>query len=439
MRRSTRHYLKTALLVLPIALAGCSSASKFLDPFTGEKDVILPGAREAVLQPSTVENAQAAASEPVVIPAAVNNASWSQPGGVPSNALHNLALGPQLSRVFSVSAGDGSDSDGRLTATPIVVGGRVYVLDSRANVRALAAEGGGVVWNRSLVPEGTDADGAFGGGLASEGSLVFATTAFGEVVALNAASGAEVWRKKLDSPIRAAPTVAEGRIFVVTISNEVQALSTTDGSSLWRYQGTGERASTIASSSPAVANGFVVVPYTSGEVSAFRVGDGLAVWSETLSSADVTSSLANLNDVAGRPVISDGQVYAISHSGRMSAFLLASGDPAWSQEVSGTQTPWVAGGYVFVISGRSTMVAISRSSGAIRWSQGLPGGVWSGPVLGGGRLIAVSSNGTLASVSPQTGEVLGTVDIGGSFYIPPVIANGTIYLLRDDGDLIAMR
>ncbi len=434
-----RHLAKPALIALSLLLAGCSSASKLLEPITGEPDVVLPGAREAVLQPSTLETNQATSNEPVVIPAAVNNASWAQPGGVASNALHNLALGPQLSRVFSVSAGDGSDGDGRLTASPIVVGGRVYVLDTHAQVKALSADNGATLWSKSLIPEGGDGDGAFGGGLASDGSRIFAATAFGEVFALDPSTGSEVWRKKLDAPVRAAPTVSDGRVFVVTISNEVQALSTSDGSQVWRYLGTGERASTIANSSPAVANGYVVVPYTSGEVSAFRVSDGGVVWSESLSSSDLTSSLANLNDVAGRPVISDGQVYAISHAGRMSAFLLSNGEQAWSQDISGTQTPWVAGGYVFVITGRSTIAAVSRSSGAVRWSQGLPGGVWSGPVLGGGRLIAVSSNGTLASVSPQNGQVLGTIEVGGAFYIPPVIANGTIYLLSDDGDLIAMR
>lgn len=441
MMRAVRRALTVGLMGGALALAGCSSASKLLEPFTGEKQEILPGVRESVLQPSALDTTvQNTASEPVVVPAAVNNTNWAQPGGVASNALHNLALGPQLSRVFSVRAGDGSDGDGRLTASPIVVGGRVYVLDSRANVRALSADSGGVLWTKSLVPEGRKGDGAFGGGLASDGSYVYATTAFGEVVALEASGGAEVWRRKLDAPVRAAPTVSDGKVFVVTISNEVQALSTSDGSPAWRYQGTGERASTISSSSPAVANGYVVVPSTAGEISAFRISDGYAAWSEPLSSSDRTSSLANLNDVAGRPVISDGQVYAISHAGRMAAFLLSSGEPTWSQDISGTQTPWVAGGYVFVISGRSTLVAISRSSGAIRWTQALPGGgVWSGPVLGGGRLIAVSSNGTLASISPQTGEVLGTMDVAKALYIAPVIANGMIYLLADNGDLIAMR
>ncbi|MGE0212225.1 MAG: PQQ-binding-like beta-propeller repeat protein [Parvibaculaceae bacterium] len=428
-------------VVLALGLAGCSGAAeKLLEPFQGNDDKVLPGAREAVLTANEQQSTQASANDPVVIPTAVTNASWAQPGGVPSNAYHNLALGPQLSRVFSINAGAGSDGDGRLTASPIIVGGRVFVLDSQAKVRAFSAERGAPVWSTSLVPEKREGAGAYGGGLASDGSRVYATTAFGEVLALDAGSGAIAWRKAVDAPIRAAPTVSDGMVFVVTVSNDVVALSTSDGAQLWRYQGTGERAATISSSSPAVANGFVVVPSTSGEVTAFRISDGQPLWSDPLTSGDPTSSLANLNDVAGRPVIADGQVYAIAHAGRMAAFLLSNGEQAWSQDISGTQTPWVAGGYIFVISGRNSMVAISRSSGAVKWTQKLPGGgVWAGPVLGGGRLIALSSSGTLASLSPQTGEVLGTLDVGSGFYIAPVIANGMIYLLSDGGNLIAMR
>jgi outer membrane protein assembly factor BamB len=259
-------------------------------------------------------------------------------------------------------------------------------------------------------------------------------------VALDLASGSIAWRKNFELPIRSAPTVDGGRVFFATVSNDTFAISAADGSQLWRFQGIGEQASISASPSPVVADGHVVVPHTTGELIAFRTEDGSPVWTETLTSLQPTSSLANINDIAGRPVIADGQVYAIAHSGRLGAFLLKTGEPVWAQEISGTQMPWVAGGYAFVISGTAAIAAVERAGGAVRWTAKLPGGgVWSGPVLGGGRLIAVSSTGVLASISPQTGEVLSTVDLGEEFYIAPVIANGTVYLLADSGTLIALR
>jgi outer membrane protein assembly factor BamB len=432
------------LMVFAVALAGCSGAAeKLLEPITGKKDEILPGTRESVLQntsPLDKGITKEAATDPIAIPAAVSNANWAQPGGVPSNAMHNLDLGMQLKKVFAVSAGTGSSGRDRLLSGPIVVGGRVYVLDAEANVRAFNAANGSRVWGRPLAPKGKDPEGAFGGGLASDGNNVYAATAFGEVVALNAATGNEAWRQKLGSPMRAAPTVSDGKVFVVTVANEVMALDTADGKQAWKHQGTGEQASLMAVSSPAVADGVVVVPSTSGEIIALSAGAGLSTWDESLAASDPTTSLANLNDIAGRPVIDNGLVFGIAHAGRLGAFKLTDGSQVWSQEIAGSQTPWVAGDYVFVISNRATLAAVAKRNGAVRWSVTLPGaGTWAGPVVGGGRLLVVGSAGQLVSISPQTGQTLSTITLGEKFFIAPVIANGTIYLLSDAGTLIALR
>ena len=430
-----------AVAALGLLLSGCGAADSLMDKFGGgSSNEVLPGAREAVMQPNTLGVGDSEASEPVVIPAAVGNSDWTQPGGVASHAMHTLALGSDIKPAFGVSVGAGSDSYGRLTASPIVAAGRVFIFDSQAEVHAVSANDGAAIWSRSLVPEGRDGRGAFGGGLATDGSRLYATTAFGEVVALDLSTGNEVWRKTFEAPIRGAPTVDGGRVYFTTVSNDTHAISAEDGSPMWRNQGLGEQASISASPSPVVSSGYVVVPHTTGELIAFRTDDGTQVWAETLTSLQPTTSLANINDIAGRPVIADGQVYAIAHSGRMGAFLLATGEPVWAQEISGSQMPWVAGDYVFVINGNAAMAAVGRSSGGVRWTANLPGGgVWSGPVLGGGRLIAVSSTGSLANISPQTGEVLSVTDLGDEFYIAPVIANGTVYLLADSGTLMALR
>ena len=429
---------RLALLALCLVLSGCgTSVGKLLD--FGDKDTVLPGQRESVLQSTQDKSDGAITSDPVVIPTAETNPNWMQPGGTASNAMHNLAIGSQPVRAFSVHAGKGSNRDGRLTASPIVAGGRIFVLDTEANVRALSADNGGLAWTRSLVPEGKKGRGAFGGGLASDGSHVYATSAFGEVLALDASSGAIQWRKSVGSPVRGAPTVSNGRVLFTSVANQVFCLSTSDGSEIWTSQGVGEQASVIASTSPAIQGEAVIVPQTSGDLTAFQVTSGAPLWTDTLSSTDTSSSLANLNDIAARPVIDRGQVFAISHSGSFASFDLGNGQRQWVREFSGVHTPWVAGDYVFVVSLDNKLVAISRKSGGVRWIKDLPAGKWAGPVMGNGKLIAVSSEGQLVMVSPQTGEVLSTIDLGGKFYIDPIIASGTIYVLADDGNLIALR
>ena len=436
-----RQSIKTIMLalVLPLSLGACSTAGNLIDKVSGKDDnVILPGKRESVLQPSGSQSQLA--TEPIVIPTAITNSSWAQPGGVPSNAMYNLSLGRSLKRVFAISAGVGSSSDSRLTASPIIVGGRVYVLDAKSSVRGFSTSNGAPTWAVSLVPKGKSTDGVFGGGLASDGASIYVTTGFGEVVALSTSGGAQLWRKQFAKPIKSAPTVSGGTVFFTTTSNDVYALSASTGATLWRYEGAGESASAISNVSPAVSGGMVVAPQTSGDIIAFSAGSGQKIWSENMASITGVGQASNLNDISGRPVISGGQVFAIGSSGRFGSFSLKNGGEIWSRNFAGNQTPWVSGEYVFVISQRRRLAAVTKKTGKVKWVVNLSSkGTWSGPVMGGGRLLVVSNKGALVSISPQTGKVIKSREAGSGYYIAPVIAGNTIYLLDDKANLVALR
>ncbi len=428
LRRAAR---LAAALTAAALLAGCSSADNLLGNLLGENDnEVLPGKRESVLGPSAAGARVAAA--PVAVPAARRNPDWPQPGGTLSNANHNLALGRGLKRVFAVSAGAGSSRSGRLSAPPVIAGGRVFVLDAKGHVRAFTATGGARIWAVSLVPKGEDADNGYGGGLATDGRVVYAATGFGEVVALAAATGAQLWRTKLGPPVRIAPIVTGGRVYVRDNGDALHALSAADGRELWKQQGEAGRTSLISAAAPAFGAGVLVAPFTSGDITAYST-QGLALWTQNLAGDDA------IRDIAARPVIDRGVVYAVSSSGALAALKAATGAQLWSLDLGGRQTPCIAGDYLFHISGRNRLSAIFTRDGAIKWSVTLPGGAWSGPVMGGGRLIAVSSKGKLAEISPQTGQIISKRNIGEAAYIAPVIAGGMLYILADDGTLMAFR
>ena len=442
-KSAKRSLFRVAALTLGCSvLAGCATYDVIQRKLgLSGADTILPGKRETVITSGT-ETAPdpELSSTPIIIPTAYTNANWSQPGGTPNNALQHVALSPQPKRAWSADAGVGSSSQGRLTASPIVSNGRVFVLDTQATLRAFNASNGGRLWSKSLAPTNEEEDEGYGGGVASDGNMVYATTAFGNIMAMDAATGELLWGKRIDGPIRAAPTVANGQVYVTSISNEVFCLSAADGSILWKFEGVAEAASLLSSTSPAVNNGVAVIPYTSGEIIGFNVSDGRPLWGDSLVRTGNLSSLASLNDISGRPVMEGNQAIAISHSGRMIAVNAQTGERLWSKNVSGTQTPWIAGPYVFVITDDRVMLALTRDEGRVRWSRELPvEQVWSGPVLAGGRLIAVSSQGLMINVNVQTGEIVSQVDVGEGMFVAPVVAGSTIFLLTDDADLIAMR
>jgi outer membrane protein assembly factor BamB len=249
--------------------------------------------------------------------------------------------------------------------------------------------------------------------------------------------------------VHSAPTVVDGRVFAVTVENELNALSADDGRKLWSHNGIPETAGLLGGASPAVEGEVVIVGYNSGELFALRVENGRAVWSDNLASTRSVNAVAGLADIRGRPVIDRGRVFAVSHSGRMAAIDLRSGERAWEQEIASSHSPWTAGDYVFVLANDNTLVCLTRKEGKVRWVHQLRRYEdeksksdpirWAGPVLGGNRLIVLSSLGEAVMVSPYNGESVGGLSMSAGGFLGPVIAGDALYLLTDDANLSAYR
>ncbi len=435
------------LAVLSLAtLAACDYAP---DWFGAPEDPPLPGERISVLQlEQDIEPDPAIADLDVKLPAPWPNQAWPQADGYANHAMHHLALGEALATVWRRNVGAGSSSNTRLLSRPVIGDGRILVLDAESHVGAFEAASGKPIWRVDLTPEEEDS-GALGGGLALAGGVVFATTGYGEVFALEAASGATIWKRQIGAPFRVAPAVAEGRVFAISYDNRMTALAADDGRELWSHDGIAEDAGLVGGATPAVDGGIVVAPYSSGQLFGLRVENGRVVWQDQLVRLARFTPLATLSEIRGSPVIDRGLVYAISHSGRMVAIDLRSGDRIWERDIEGVETPWVAGDFIFLVTTQAEVICLSRRGGRIRWVTQLQRFEdeedhtdpvrWAGPVLGGDRLILLSSHGRAVAVSPYTGQLLGEIELAEAAVLGPVVAEGTLFILTDDAELIALR
>jgi outer membrane protein assembly factor BamB len=427
-------------------LAGCGD-----DAWLGADEAPpLPGERLSVLEHERHLQPVAGGTGDIRLPPPQPNDSWPQAGGYSHHAMQHMAIGDLPSRLWRADAGAGTAKRARLLGAPIVAEGRVYTIDTEAQVRAFDAETGKRLWNADLVPETEDDDsGVMGGGLAYADGRIFATTGFAEVVALDAANGTEVWRRRVTAPMRAGPTVGGGRVFVVTLDNTSLALAASDGRILWTHAGVEEAAALLGAAEPALDNGVVVVPYTTGEVAALRVDTGAPLWTDSVVAARRTDAAANLTDITARPVIDGNRVFVAGHSGLLVGIDMRTGDRAWSVEAAGVNQPWAAGRYLYVVTTDSQLVAIESQTGRVAWTLQLvqwedpedrKGRItWAGPTLASDRLIVTGSNGVLLAVDPYDGTALGRMEIDAGISLAPAIANRTLYFLTDDGDLLAFR
>lgn len=350
-------------LRLTMALAAALSLSA-----CGDRDVILPGPRLdplAVTSPDgpAVEGAAPVSSTVLSLAAPRVNGDWTHRAGNAAHQPGHVALGAGTTRIWSSDIGQGNDRRHRIAADPVVAGGLVFTLDSRARVTATTLSGR-TAWSADITPPLESANSASGGGLAFEGGRVFVTTGFGELVALDAASGGVLWRQRVDAPIGGGPAVSGGTVFVVARNNVGWAVRAADGRVMWQTSGTPSSSGVMGVSVPAVQGNTVVFPFSSGQLLAADTESGATQWTAQLAGSRSGRAIAWVRDVTGDPVISVGRVYGGTSSGRINAVEMNSGIEDWSATDGANSPVVVAGGSVFAVNDQAQLIRLDAATGA---------------------------------------------------------------------------
>jgi outer membrane protein assembly factor BamB len=443
-----------AIAALAAALSACSTVGRVGDaiwPFDGESEPTTSNVPEegrisilAFEQQLTPD--PELASRTITPPSPIQVADWTQPGGTADNSPPHAAGAASLQQAWRANLGAGSNDSVQIAAPPVVADGRLYFLDADHRVNAFSTTNGDRVWSESVRGDSGRDRRARGGGVAVNAGRVYVTTGFGDIVALDASSGDEVWRTHAGAPFHSAPTVANGRVYAITNDSELIAYDAGTGSALWTYQAIAETARILSAPSVAVEGDTVVAPFASGEIVALLAANGRRLWSDSLSRSGQLTSLSAINDIAGRPVLDNGAVFAGSHSGVLAGIDLRSGQRVWARAFASTQTPWISGDVLYSVGVDGELAAFDRTTGNVYWVRQLrryreeddrEGRVsWTGPIMVGGRLVLANSIGEVIAIAPQNGEVMGTADVGQPVFIPPISANGQIYIVTDEARLV---
>lgn len=432
------------VLAAALALTACA-----------DRDIILPGERLdplAVTSPDgpALEGPAGITTTALSLAAPQPNAEWTHRAGNAAHQPGHVALAQGTRLQWSAPIGQGDSRRHRITSEPIIGGGLIFTLDSRAQVTATAPNGG-TVWTADITPALEARDSASGGGLAYEGGRVYATTGFGELVAMDARSGGVLWRQRVGAPIGGGPAVQNGTIYVADRNNVGWAVNAADGRVLWQNSGTRSGSGVMGVSVPAVAGDAVIFPFSSGELLSVDRATGVTNWSAQIAGTRPGRSIAVIRDMTGDPVVSGSRVYAGTSAGRIEAVDLASGFTDWSARDGANSPVVVAGGSVFAVNDQAELIRLDAATGGVVWRQPMPYYVTDrvrrqdqihahyGPVLAGGRLYVASTDGLLRIFDPASGAPLGQAAIPGGAAAAPAIAGQTLYVASRSGQLHAFR
>ena len=432
-------------LPLCLVLLGLTACS---NPFKKEK-IPLEGERETILlHDNALKPTSAAEQHQVILPTAKVNTNWDQIGGCASHCTPPVATANNPQVVWEASIGSSAGSSRRFLSPPIVHDGRLYVLNADQLVQAIDSKTGESLWQQPIRPAEISSD-VLGGGLAYGQDKIYVASAYAEVLALDANNGEIKWRTSLNSPARSAPTVQNGRVFITTINNELEAFDSETGKSIWSHVGFMETAGLLGGASPAVANDVVVTPYSSGEVFALRADNGHPLWSESLASFKRIDSVSSIPHIRASPVIDQNVVFLVSHSGRMAALNLRSGERVWEREIGSIEPPAVAGDFLFLVTTDCELVCLTKREGHIKWVTPLPRFeneteskgkiVWHGPLLVNNELVLTGINQEMIVVNAQDGKEIRRQHFSDRLSVPAIAANETIFILTDGGNIVALR
>ena len=290
--------------------------------------------------------------------------------------------------------------------------------------------------------------------------VVYQTTHDNQVVALSAASGQLIWEYETTGPVDVTPAVTNSMVYVGMRDGAFVALDREDGRPRWRFD-----APTVISASPVVSEGVVYVGVGDGNLFALDAQTGAMLWSFLAGRSGGGAKEGHRGEwITGMPVI-HGDVIAVSSLNGSVHFvdrrtglrrlrydavdpLLANTAYAGDKLVLATEL-----GHLFVLD--STKLDYPPEETFRRWrkqwfhwglqrdpplAKGLVWGVarlvsFNSPAVTDNEVYAVAEDGRLHSFELATGELMWTYNAGTGSSGSPVIVGDAIYYGTDAGDM----
>jgi outer membrane protein assembly factor BamB len=325
--------------------------------------------------------------------------------------------------VSTPAQGPFDDANNQASPTVAVIGGRRLVIGGGADgwIYAMEARTGAPVWRYQLSVRGLNSPPAV------EGDVVYAAHSeenpdggpMGAVVAIDGKGTGDIsktgtlWRADGLTVGFAAPTVGQGRVYVVDNAANLHALDQKTGRTLWTHN-----LGTVGRAAPVLADGKLYLTEQNGKVLIVQPGPSDA---KTLHEEHITMPDGRSAEIWGSVAVADGRIYftaedglyCVGRKGPPSAAISPPPPPA-EERPAGTRVARLLVVPGEVIAGAGDTVAFEawgfdengRALGpqAASWSvEGL-----AGPISADGRLTVPAAATTVGKVKATAGELTAT-------------------------------
>lgn len=320
-------------------------------------------------------------------------------------------------------------------------------------------------------PNVAQAGGAFSSPAAVFGSSVLAGSLDNHLYSFDITNGSQRWRFNVGAPIRVAPMIYAGGIYVADDSRTVRMLEDrgNGAAEIWRrpvalpvitsfniysdtlFFGIGEGANhtliamhrdstqilrEYPTSGPGLrfpTIGDQLVYVADGYIDALDVVNGELVWSRP----DIT-------DIIADPVYSTpgpralAELYIATATNRIYLLDANTGDEVWNIDTGEAATGLAVNDTTLFVAGNGYVKAISRRDNNILWRAGVGGQVMGGPLVDGARVLVITQAGNAQFLDATNGAPLGSAIISAPAGGAGAVSGPWIYVPGADGRLYAL-
>ena len=328
-------------------------------------------------------------------------------------------------------ASDGARIFSALFAT-FVVQMRSFAGSHDGQVTAFDAETG-----RKLFSVKTKLPLAAGPGFGSD-VLAFGTTD-GQLVTFDADTGQERWRVSVGSEVLASPVIGADVVVLRTVDGRLRGFSVTNGDMLWSIEQTLPALTLRGNTAPRVAGTLVVTGFNNGRVGAYDLRTGDPAWELAIANPTGRSDLERLVDVGTGLQVVGSDVYVVGYHGRAVGIDLATGVLLWQQEISSYAGLGADFNNVYVTNDFDAIVALDRNGGSQVWRQeALRLRDLTAPTRYSNALVVGDLEGYLHWLDPSDGHFLARARASGErITAAPLVVGQNVYVQGDDGTVAA--
>jgi outer membrane assembly lipoprotein YfgL len=314
----------------------------------------------------------------------------------------------------------------------VAVEGATFTLAGNdGRVLALSADDGHELWRAELGVR-------LAAGVGSDGRHAAVVTRDNELVVLDA--GKPLWRATLASRVETAPLVAGERVFVMGVDRAVHAFDVRDGRKLWSLSRPGE-ALTLAQASVVTAHGNTLLVGQGPRLAGIDPAQGEVRWETPIATPRGTNEVERLADLIG-PAARVGSTFCVrAFQSAVGCVEAEGGKLLWSKTVGGNDPVGADAQYVFGADASDRITAWRLANGEVAWSnERFLRRMLSGPLALDKAVVFGDGEGYVHLLARDSGETLQRLATDGSAVVGrPALSGSTLLVVTRNGGVFAFR